>query len=58
MYLIKAMNLFVNDYSGKYLLIPFHRQMRHSMFDFIFDLKNIQRINTRKTQDYYRIIQK
>lgn len=27
--------------------------MRHSIFDFILNLKNIQRISKRKTQDYY-----
>ena len=32
--------------------------MSHSMFDFILDLKNIQTINKRKTQDYYKIIEK
>ena len=32
--------------------------MRHSLFDFILDLKNIQTIYTRKTQDNYAIIQK
>ena len=39
---------------SKYLLIPFHRYMRHSMFN----LENIQTINIRKIQDYYTIIQK
>ena len=33
--------------------------MRHSIFDFILNLKNIQRISKRKTQDYYfTILQK
>ena len=32
--------------------------MRHSMLDFILDLKNIQTINKWITQDYYTIIQK
>ena len=32
--------------------------MRHSMLDFILDLKNIQTINKCITQDYYTIIQK
>ena len=41
----------------KYLLIPFNRYMRHSMFDFILDLKNIQTINKRKIQGYYAIMQ-
>ena len=31
--------------------------MRHSMFDFILDLKNIETINKCKTQDYYTIVQ-
>ena len=32
--------------------------MRHSIFDFALDLKNIQTITIQKTQDYYTIIQK
>ena len=27
--------------------------MRHSMFDLILDLKNVQKINKRKVQDYH-----
>ena len=42
----------------KYILNSFNRYMRHSMFDFILDLKNIQTINKRKTKDYYTIRQK
>ena len=39
-----------------YLLIPFHRYMPNSMFDFTLNLKNIKRINKRKTQDNTKII--
>ena len=40
----------------KYLLMPFNKYLRHSMFDFIVDQKNIQ-TNKCKAQDYYTIIQ-
>ena len=53
------MNIFcLRVYVGKYLLIPFYKYMRHSMFGFILDLENIQTINERKTQDYYTKIPK
>ena len=32
--------------------------MRHSMFDFILDLKNIKKNSKQKSQEYYTIIQK
>ena len=45
------MQVFYLHLLRKYLLIP--RYKCHSMFDFILDLKNFQRISKQKTQDYY-----
>ena len=47
------MNIYVYAYLGKYILISFNICMRHSMFDFILHLKNIQ-----SAKEYYTIIQK
>ena len=56
---MKTMKIFcLHVYLGKYLLIPFHRYMRHSMFDFTLDMKNIETIKKRKTKDYYTIMKK
>ena len=46
------MIVFCLAYLGKYRLVPFHRYIRHSIFDFTLYLKNIQTINKWKTQDY------
>ena len=48
-------------YLGKYLLIPFDKYIsgiRHLMFDFILDLKNIQAINKWKVQYNFTVRKK